>query len=670
MILPPALRPLWSKLRFLGVVACVAWLVPVAAFAAAPLPFQPGARVLVDKAGAGHRAIILKAEATRCYVAYEGADEQFDEWVELGRIRSPRQSAEAAPAPAPPAGATTSAAATAAVPVETIQAATPVPEPLPHTLDLPRQQPGADTVEVWLEQLPRTKDNESVRFNAAVLAAPKFKFGAVAGLATAKAPLQAVLLYGQNGKVRGFAALEDGVTLYRADGAGGFTRSGQLGLAALETFAPEYLQAGDLNGDGETDLVVVGGPVAQVYFGTADGRYVPSAAPYRAKVPLRQPAVGRFFAGSVPWGLAVVEGENVFRLLGAAPTGVTPVGTPYEVKFDRIVALVAGDFDGDGFSDLAISTESSGRSTGAWMYFNQRGATKPFLWPIGGKDDFARDLLATDLDHDGRCDLIMTDSDVDRGERIRVVYGAAGRAGWEDPWELIGSEYGVGFGTASIVVGDFNADGRTDIGIAGRNGLRLYLGADYRRFGRNPVWPHIGKGDFPEQRAFLAADLDGDGRTDLIGYTPVFATGYNVVLNDSTANPPAVHVPAVVKTKAPTQASTTVTKVELVAGDHPPGVPTIHHLASRAEPYGLYRYRIVVEVAVLADGVVQAVEGTCKYEGANTPLEEVRATSSRQGDQIWFLEVILPRGRTYDFNVTAYDDKGRKSDPLRITVNP
>jgi hypothetical protein len=669
MNLPSAPRLLPVGFRILWAFACVALFAPLS-LRAAPPPFQPGMRVLVDTAGAGHRAIIVKVEPTRCFVAYEGVDEKFDEWVELGRIRSTKKRDEAAPTTAAAAPDGKPVAPGAAVPVETIQAATPVPDPLPRTLDLPRQTPGADLVEAWLEQLPRTKDNESVRFNTAVLAAPKFKFGPVAGLATAKAPLQAVLLHGQNGKVRGFAALEDGITLYRADGAGGFARTGQLDLAALGKFSPEFLQAGDLNDDGETDLVVVGGPVVQVFFGTADGRFVASAAPYQAKLPLRNPAIGRFFAGSLPWGVAVVEGENVFRLLGVARSGVTAIGTPYEVKFDRIVCLVAGDFDGDKFTDLAVSTESSGRSTGAWMYFNQRGATKPFLWPIGGKDDFARDLLAVDLDHDGRCDLIMTDSDVDRGERMRVVYGAAGRAGWEDPWELIGSEYGVGFGTASITVGDFNGDGRTDIGIAGRNGLRIYLGADYRRFGRNPIWPRVGQGDFPEQRAFLAADFDGDGKTDLLGYTPVFATGYNVVLNATPATPAGTLVPSPVKTKAPTQASSTITTIENLAANRTPGAPTVHHLASRAEPYGLYRYRIVLEVAVLADGVVQSVEGTCKYEADNTPLEEVKVVSKRQGDQIWFLEVILPRGRTYEFNVTAFDDRGQKSDPLRITVNP
>ncbi|MGH6630325.1 MAG: hypothetical protein ACREB3_11400, partial [Burkholderiales bacterium] len=60
----------------------------------------PGARVLVDKAGTGHRAIVLKVEAARCFVAYEGEDERFDEWVDTGRVREVR--AEVTPNPTPP----------------------------------------------------------------------------------------------------------------------------------------------------------------------------------------------------------------------------------------------------------------------------------------------------------------------------------------------------------------------------------------------------------------------------------------------------------------------------------------------------------------------------------------------------------------------------------------
>lgn len=620
-----------------------------------------GSRVIVEKAGSGHRAIVLRSEGPRSFVAYEGADDVHDEWVESERIRSARP----APAPAPDAEQKIEPAV---APVD--NAALPVPEPLPHALELPRVARGAPLAEVWLEQLARKDAGEPVRFALGALPVPQFQFGTVAGLATTKAPLRTALLTTQ-GRVRGFAALEDGLVLYRRDPVAGFVRAGQVDLQSLEGFAPELLLAADFDHDGETDLAVAGGPVVQVFFGTADGSFRPTAAPYRSQLPVRGLSAGRFFQGALSSGVAVVEGANQFSLLRVAQSGVTAMEAPYTVAFDRIARLATGDFDGDGFTDVAVATEHRGRSTGAWMFFNQRGTAKSFLWPVGGRDDFARDLGVADLDRDGRDDLILTDSDADHGERVRVVFGSPGRAGWESPWELIGSEYGLGLGTASITVADFNRDGRPDIGIGGRNGLRVYLGADYRRFSRNPVWPRLAVGsDFPEQRAFLCGDFDHDGSVDLLGYTPAFATGYNLVYNATPLKLEGQHLPAPLQRRVPTQASSTVSTVEGAKQEAAPEVPQVRFLASRAEPYGQWRYRIVVEVAVLSSSVVESVEAAVDYEAENQPIMRTKANPRRVSEQQWMLEVILPRGRRYEFNIAARDDQGRAAENLRVTVNP
>lgn len=622
-----------------------------------------GTRVIVEKAGSGQRAIVLRTEPGRAFVAYEGVDEVHDEWVDAALVRSvrpPPAPASDEPKDVPVAGAPVSEA----VPL-------PVPEPLPHTLELPRPPRGATVAEVWLEQLARKDPTEPPRFSTGSLALPLFRFGEVAGVRTVKPPLRTALLQSQ-GRVRGFAAIEDGLVLYRRDERAGFAMTAKLDLDSLQGFPPEHLVAADFNHDGETDLVVAGGPMVQVFFGQPDGRFVPSSHAYRAAAPVRHPAPGRFFPGPMGDGVAVVVGFNSFAVLRVAQSGVTAGEAPFELRLDRITRLAAGDFDGDGFSDVVVTTEHRGRCAGAWMFFNQRGAQKAFLWPVGGRDDFARDVVVADLDRDGRDDLILTDSDADQGERVRVVFGAAGRAGWEDPWELVSWEYGLGLGTASVVVGDFNRDGRQDLGVGGRNGLRVYLGADYRRFSRNPVWPRLAaSNDFPEQRVFLAGDFDGDGAPDLLAYTPAFATGYNVVYNATPAKVDGVHVPDPLRRRAPTQSSTTVAKVTGASDlPIPDGAPQLRYLGSRAEPFGQWRYRVVVEVAVVSATVVEAVEGVVHYETIDQPIMEIPATARRTTDQQWAVEVVLPRGRVYEFNIDARDDKGRKAETLRVTVNP
>lgn len=652
-----------SRLRFcLGL-----WVAVGVTAAVSAQTWTSGTRVIVEKAGAGHRAIVLRSEPARTFVAYEGADESHDEWVEPHRIRSAqpvRQPEDAGPAPADRAeGATPSAEGGDQAMVA----------PLLHNAELPRAARTAPVAEVWLEPLARESAEAPLRYQTAALTVPRFDFGPVAGIPTSRGPVRAALLHTQ-GRVRGFAAIEDGVVLYARAERVAFERVGELDLASLDGFTPQALHAADLNQDGESDLVLVAGPLVQVFFGTSDGRFLPALQPYRAPAPIGGVTAGRFFTGALHTGLAVIEGYNSLRLLSVAQSGVTAAADPFEVKFDRVTRLAAGDFDGDGFADLAVATEHRGEAAGVWMYFNQRGASKPFLWPVAGRDNFARDLLVADLDRDGRDDLVLTDSDVERGSRVRVVFGSAGRAGWEDPWELLASEFGLGLGTASIVVGDFNRDGRPDVGIGGRNGLRVHLGADYRRFSRNPVWPQLAAGgEFPEQRAFLAGDFDGDGGIDLLGYTPVFATGYNIVFNATAAHPEAVHLPAPLRRRSTVrQASATTATVEGAPVAEVPvdGPPQLRYLASRAEPYGQWRYRIVVEVAALHEGVIESLQATCKFEGADQPVQQLPAVARRTSDQQWSVEITLPRGRTYEFNIVARDDKGRESEPLRVTVSP
>lgn len=620
-----------------------------------------GTRVLVDKAGSGHRAIVLRVEPGRLFVAYEAADERFDEWVDNTRVRPIR------PPPAThliedkPVGPADDAIG---------PPRPPEPEPLPETLTLPNQDLEGLTASVWLEQTPRTELNEALTFSTAVLPAPRFRPGPIVGLATAVAPMAAVVLEDKSGLRRGFAGVEDGIVVYRGDGEGGFGRADRLDTAVFGDFPIEFLAGTDVNTDGRTDLIAVGGPVAQIYTQLPDGTFAGSPQPYRSGRPLRGLAVGRFFSGALALGAAVIEGENTFRVLSVNASGLTATSQSYEVKFDRIVALAAGDFDGDGLADVAVTTESGGRPTGAWMYFNQHGMQTPFLWPIGGRDNFARRVYTADLDRDGKDDLVLTDGDALGGARVRVVYGA-GRAGWEDPWDLISGEYGIGFGTAAVVFGDFNRDGRTDIGITGRNGLRFHLGGDYRRLGRNPVWPRTAAGGFPDHRAFIGADFNNDGALDLLGFTPVFATGYNAELNMTADLPPNVaHVPAPLQRRLPSQASTTVTTVLVPMTEDPNGVPVMRHVASRAEPYGPYRFRMVVEIAVRSRRTIAAVDAICKYNGETGLLLQAPARAIRLNEDVWHIEVVLPRGRRYEFEITARDDRGTTTDPMRVIVNP
>ena len=125
---------------------------------------------------------------------------------------------------------------------------------------------------------------------------------------------------------------------------------------------PHALDAGDLDGDGDLDLVV-----ANVGAGTV-------AAPSAHVSVLRGNGTGHFEAANVsvgcqPSGVAIADltadagqelgvaciGPAIVRIFSYAGGGLTQVGSDHPACEDSPVGLAAGNFDGLGKADLAVT---------------------------------------------------------------------------------------------------------------------------------------------------------------------------------------------------------------------------------------------------------------------------------------------------------------------------
>ena len=84
---------------------------------------------------------------------------------------------------------------------------------------------------------------------------------------------------------------------------------------------------------------------------------------------------------------------------------------------------------------------------------------------------------------------------------------------------------------------------------------------------------------------------------------------------------------------------------------------------ARALPFPLLSVQLTVSLPA-------SVEAACAYAGQDLPRQEVRADCTRQGERQWFIEVTLPRVRDYTFSITATDDRGQRTEPLRVVVSP
>src|SRR6266446_1136229 len=117
------------------------------------------------------------------------------------------------------------------------------------------------------------------------------------------------------------------------------------------------------------------------------------------------------------------------------------------------VAVVAGDFDGDGRPDLAVA--NSGSNDVSILLANRgHGLTVVTSVPVG---DGPRALAAGDLNADGTVDLVVANS---ISNNVSILLGEGNgrfRAAKTCP---------VGTEPVALVLGDFNRDGKLDLATA------------------------------------------------------------------------------------------------------------------------------------------------------------------------------------------------------------
>lgn len=293
-------------------------------------------------------------------------------------------------------------------------------------------------------------------------------------------------------------------------------------------------KAADFNGDGYADLAI----------GAPSERYSNALGTHDAAG-----VVHVIFGG--PGGLA--NRPNVVLSRQNRPATHPFRAQSYQTYGD---ALAWGDFNGDGYDDLAIGApgvnqaasgsvevwfgSASGFGADAnqhmiWEYFPQRVGATPY--------NFGRALAAGDVDGDGKAELAISQRwSFDNG-RVRNDGGVYVIPGSSTGLRVINSQllYYQMSGPTALAFGDFNGDGKADLAMGypyegqyGGANVPYYYGLVLVGYGTpygidsNPqVWDQDTPG-IPDQRetydafgyALAAADFNDDGRADLAIGTP------------------------------------------------------------------------------------------------------------------------------------------------------
>src|SRR6266566_4528137 len=158
--------------------------------------------------------------------------------------------------------------------------------------------------------------------------------------------------------------------------------------------------------------------------------------------------------------------------------------------------VIAGDFNGDGKTDLAVA--NIGSNTISILLGNGDGT---FRSHVDYATSFAPTSVATaDFNGDGKLDLAVADLNVS------VLLGS-GDGTFQPPAEYPGN------GASFVTVGDFNGDGKMDLAATEGFGdsIAILLGRGDGTFPTSPVSYEVGGG--PE--SIIPIDLNGDGHVDL-----------------------------------------------------------------------------------------------------------------------------------------------------------
>jgi hypothetical protein len=287
-----------------------------------------------------------------------------------------------------------------------------------------------------------------------------------------------------------------------------------LGESGNNAFGESVATAGDVNGDGYSDVVI-----------------------------------GALRASSL-------RGKAYLFLGGASGLSTTPSWTVTGVSsYDFFGSAVAsaGDVNGDGYSEVAVAALGYNSEAGkAYLYLGgPTGLSSTPSWTVAGEVSgalFGRSLgTAGDVNGDGYSDVVVGgEGYLSQTGRAHLFLGGPTGLSATASWIAVGENAGDRFAYGSAAAGDVNGDGFSDVLVggctynAGKGKAYLYFGGggagggialkpQQRRYDGSAPIAHLGKSDDRDgfRLAALGRSPYGRGKVRLQTEVKPFGTSFD-----------------------------------------------------------------------------------------------------------------------------------------------
>jgi hypothetical protein len=297
--------------------------------------------------------------------------------------------------------------------------------------------------------------------------------------------------------------------LFVTKGAGAASPFGPpLHVPLSKDFEVVAVAAADFDGDGRIDLAVIGRTGLCLLVADGRGNFRPCTPVAAGANPSSMAVADMNGDGRLDVVVANHETDYVTLLLGAGGGRFT--SRPLHVRSrPHPHAVAVGDFDGDGRPDIAVDSWGEDRITLLFGKDAWRGPGTPL--PMGTNPYYT--ISAADVDGDGHVDLVAPNW----GKGAVSILLGDGHEGFA---HAPGSPFKAGPSPFSAAVADVNGDGRPDVVVANYSGHARATADDGLTWIRNdgnrrftPVPDRVARGDYSARLA--AGDVDGDGIADV-----------------------------------------------------------------------------------------------------------------------------------------------------------